>query len=44
MLHDENERTDEPTTDHLEPSPSTGWRLTYYALDVPTPDAGGGRR
>jgi hypothetical protein len=36
-----NPRPTEPTTDHLEPSPSTGWRSTYYVLNVPTPDAGG---
>jgi hypothetical protein len=40
--HDpDDDRRDEQPTDHLEPSPSTGWRSTYYVLNVPTPDAGG---
>ena len=42
--HADDDRHDEQPTNHLEPSPSTGWRATYDVLDVPTPDAGGVRR
>jgi hypothetical protein len=41
--NDDDRRDEQPTNDP-EPSPSTGWRATYDALDVPTPDAGGVRR
>ena len=37
----DDRRPDEQAADHLEPSPSTGWRAVYHTLDVPTPDAGG---
>ncbi len=41
--HDDDARDEQPTN-RPEPSPSSGWRATYRALGVPTPDAGGGRR